>query len=91
MKRAEEWDWPPTRRRRYYRTVDKCNCWLVRSSDTEPAHEYYQPSGWDSPVTKKAVRIYWRVTITLIKMLLAIPLLIIEIGAFWLLWTIITL
>jgi hypothetical protein len=74
MTRAEEWDWPPTRRRRYYRTVD-----------------IYQPSGWDSPVTKKAVRIYWRVMIASIKALLAIPLSIIAIGAFWLLWTIITL
>jgi hypothetical protein len=74
MKRVEEWDWPPIRRRRYYRTVD-----------------VYQPSGWNSPGAKKAVRIYWRVTITIIKMLLAIPLTIVAIGALWLLWTIITL
>jgi hypothetical protein len=78
MTRAEEWDWPPTRRRyrryRRYRTFD-----------------VYQPSGWNSPVAKKAIRIYWRVTITIIKMLLAIPLSIMAIGAFWLLWTIITL
>jgi hypothetical protein len=73
MKRAEEWDWPPTRRRRYYRTID------------------VRPSGWNSPVTKKVVRIYWRVTITLIKALIAIPLSILAIGAFWLLWVIITL
>jgi hypothetical protein len=53
MKRAEEWDWPPTRRRRYYRTFD-----------------VYQPSGWNSPGVKKAIHIYWRVTITIIKMLL---------------------
>jgi hypothetical protein len=72
MKRAEEWDWPPTRRRRFYRTFD------------------YQPSGWNSPVTKKAVRVYWRVTITLIKALISIPLSIMAIGAFWLLWIIIT-
>jgi hypothetical protein len=74
MTRAEEWDWPPTRRRRYHRTVD-----------------IYQPSGWNSPVTKKIINIYWRVMITGIKMLLAIPLTIMAIGAFWLLWTIITL
>jgi hypothetical protein len=73
MKRAEEWDWPPTRRRRYYRTID------------------VRPSGWNSPVAKKVVGIYWRVTITLIKALLIIPLSIMAIGAFWLLWTIITL
>ena len=73
MKREEEWDWPPTRHRRYYRTID------------------VRPSGWNSPGTKKVVRIYWRVTITLIKALLIIPLSIMAIGAFWLLWTIITL
>src|SRR5438128_2439473 len=61
-----EWDWPPTRRWRYYRTFDA-----------------YQPSGWNSPVAKKIVRIYWRATITAIKMLIAIPLSIMAIGAFW--------
>jgi hypothetical protein len=66
-----EWDFPPPRRRRSYRTID-----------------YYQPSGWSSPVARKAVRIYLRVTITIIKMLLAVPLSIIAIGAFWLLWVI---
>jgi hypothetical protein len=73
MKRTEWWDWPPTRRWRYYRTVD-----------------VYRPSGWRSPAAKKAVRIYWRVMITIIKMLLAVPLSIVAIGAFWLLWIIIT-
>jgi hypothetical protein len=73
--RREEWDWPPTRGR--YRRY--------RTFDV------YQPSGWNSPGAKKAVRIYWRVTITIIKMLLAIPLSIMVVGAFWLLWTIITL
>jgi hypothetical protein len=74
MNRTEEWDWPPTRRRRFYRTVD-----------------VYQPSGWNSPGTKKAVDIYWRATIAIIKTLLAIPLSIIAISAFWLLWIIIGL
>jgi hypothetical protein len=75
MTRAQEWDWPPTRRHyRRYRTVN-----------------VYQPDGWNSPGAKKAVHIYWRVTITIIKMLVAIPLTIMAIGAFWLLWTIITL
>jgi hypothetical protein len=53
--------------------------------------DFYQPTGWSSPGAKKAVRIYWRVMITSIKMLLAIPLSIMAIGAFWLLWIIITL
>jgi hypothetical protein len=70
MKR-EEWDWPPRRRRRYYRTID------------------YQPRGWSSPVTTKIVRIYWRTMIGAIKMLLAIPLAILAIGAFWLLGVIV--
>jgi hypothetical protein len=73
-----EWDWPPTRRRfGTYRTY--------RTFDV------YQPSGWNSPGVRKAVHIYWRATIFIIKMLLAIPLSILAIGAFWLLWTIITL
>ena len=53
--------------------------------------DVYQPVGWNSPGVKKAVHIYWRVTITIIKMLLAMALSIMAIGAFWLLWTIITL
>jgi hypothetical protein len=73
MKYAE-WDWPPSRRRRYYRTID-----------------VYQSRGWNSASTKKVVRIYWRVMITIIKALLAVPLSLMAIGAFWLLWTIITL
>jgi hypothetical protein len=74
MKRTEEWDWPPTRRRRFYRTID-----------------VYQPSGWNSPGVRTAARIYWRVTITLIKVLISIPLAMVGIGAFWLLWVIIAL
>jgi hypothetical protein len=75
MQLAQEWDWPPTRRRRYYRkTID-----------------VFQPSGWNSPRAKKTVSIYWRVMITSIKVLLSIPLSILAIGAFWLLWKIITL
>jgi hypothetical protein len=73
MTRAEEWDWPPRRRRRY-RTID-----------------IYQPSGWNSSGAKKAVRIYWQVTITIIKMLLAIALTVMAFGASWLFWTVITL
>jgi hypothetical protein len=67
-----EWDWPPTRRRRYYRTID-----------------VYQPSGWGSPIARKAVRIYWRTMVTIVKVLISIPLAILAIGAFWLLWAVI--
>jgi hypothetical protein len=70
----QEWDWPPTRRRRFYRTI-----------------EYRPPSGWRSPTARKAVRIYWRVTITIIKALFAIPLSILAIAAFWFLWITLTI
>jgi hypothetical protein len=72
MKRQEWWDWPPTRRRRYYRAD-------------------YQPSGWSLPVARKAVRVYWRVTITLIKMLISIPLALMAIGSTWFLWILVML
>jgi hypothetical protein len=71
-----EWDWPPRGRR--YR-------W------THSRFDVYQPSSWNSPGVKKAVSIYWRVTITAIKLLISIPLTILVIGSFWFLWTIITL
>ena len=53
--------------------------------------DVYQPSGWNSPGVKKAVHIYWQAMITIIKVLFAIPLSIMVIGGFWLLWIIITL
>jgi hypothetical protein len=48
--------------------------------------DVYQPSGWNSPGAKKAVGIYWKVTIALIKALIAIPLSLLAIGSVWLLW-----
>jgi hypothetical protein len=77
MTRAHEWDWPPRRRRGYFRTY--------RTFDVP------QPSGWNSPVVKKIVSIYWLVLWTCIKVLFAIPLSIALIGAIWLLWVLITL
>jgi hypothetical protein len=75
--RAEEWDWPPTRGR-------------YRRLPTRSRFDVYQPGGWNSPGVKKAISIYWQVTITIIKMLLAIPLSIMIIGGLWLLWTVMT-
>ena len=49
----------------------------------------YQPRGWSSPGVRKAVDIYFRVTIFIIKMLISIPLALVGIGAFWMLWIII--
>jgi hypothetical protein len=51
----------------------------------------YQPSGWSSPVARKAVRIYWRVTIFIIKMLISIPLALMVIGSIWFIWILVSL
>jgi hypothetical protein len=75
MNRVEEWDWPPRRRWRRYPS----------------RFDVYQPSGWNSPITKKIIDIYWRVMITIIKVLLAIYLTIIAFGASWLITTVLTL
>jgi hypothetical protein len=74
---SHEWDWPPRKRRGYFRPY--------RNFDV------YQPSGWNSPGVKKAINIYWRVTITAIKMVIAVPLTIVLIGSIWFLWILITL
>jgi hypothetical protein len=71
-----EWDWPPTRRRRFYRTID-----------------VYQPPqrGWSSPIARKAVRVYWRTMVTIVKLLISIPLAIVAVGSIWLLAVIVSL
>jgi hypothetical protein len=72
-----EWDWPePPPTRQRRRYYQTIE---------------YQPSGWSSPRVRKAVDIYWRTTVVIIKMLLAIPLTIMLIGSIWLLWVIISL
>jgi hypothetical protein len=70
-----EWDWPPTQRRKYYRSPK-----YYRTIDM------YQPSGWHSPGVTKAVDIYWRTIVTLVKMAIAVPLTIMLLGSLWLLW-----
>jgi hypothetical protein len=70
-----EWDWPPQRRDGKFRHTI----------------EHDASSGWASPRAKKAVDIYWRIMITTIKVLIAVPLTILLIGSLWLLWTILTL
>jgi hypothetical protein len=55
------------------------------------ASDIYQPSGWNSPVTKKIIDIYWRVMIACIKVILITALTILAFGASWLFWTVITL
>jgi hypothetical protein len=76
MTHIHEWDWPPRRRRRY-RAYRNVNA--------------YQPTGWNSPWARKAISIYCRVTITAIKMVIAVPLTIALIGSIWLLWVLIRL
>jgi hypothetical protein len=71
-----EWDWPAER------------------PPTHQRRKYYveyQPSGWSSPRVRKAVDIYWRTIIGLVKAVIAVPLALIAIGAFYLLWIIIGL
>jgi hypothetical protein len=75
MKR-EEWDWPPPRDR-YRRHYQTL--------------DVYQPTGWNSPGAKRVAHIYWRVMITIVKMLLAIPLTLMLLGSVWLLWFLVTL
>jgi hypothetical protein len=77
MEHREEWDWPPRKRRGYFRAYS--------------TFDVPEPTGWNSPWAKKAISIYWRVTITAIKMLLAIPLTIALIGSIWFLWVLVTL
>jgi len=51
----------------------------------------YQPSGWSSPGVRKAVRIHWRVTITIIKILIAVPVSLMTLAALWLFFVLVTL
>src|ERR1700730_12833800 len=73
--RREEWDWPPSRGR--YRTLDNS--------------VHFTSHGWDWPIRKKIINIWWRVMMISIKVLLTIALTIMAFGASWLFWTVITL
>jgi hypothetical protein len=84
MRRAEEWDWPPTRRWRHPPPLELRRTGY-RTFDT------YQPSGWDAPIAKKIIHIYWRVTITIIKVMITIYLTAIAFAASWLIVTVLTL
>lgn len=77
MKRehAEEWDWPPRRRWRHYPS----------------RFDIYQPSGWNSPVRKKIIDIYWRVMITIIKAMFITALAVLAFGGSWLIVTVLML
>jgi hypothetical protein len=84
---AQEWDWPPPRGRRYYRTVDI----YQPSGRFRPRLDDFVHRGWNSPGVKKAIDVYWRVTITIIKMLIAVPLSLMAIGAIWFIWVLLGL
>jgi hypothetical protein len=86
MNRAGEfWDWPPTRRR--YRTIDVYQSKLVASCNEFSG----RPSGWNSPISKKIIGVYWRVTLAIVKMLIVIWLTAVAFAGSWLFWTVITL
>jgi hypothetical protein len=89
MTRAEEWDWPPTRRRRYYRPRRRRYYDIYQPGSWDPVD--IQPSGWNSPITKKIIDIYWRTMIAIIKVLLITALAIMAFGASWLIVTVLTL
>jgi hypothetical protein len=89
-----EWDWPaPRRHYRRYRTIDADGMPVAARPDFNFKHpRCYQPgSGWNSPVTKKIIDAYWQVTITIVKVLVAVPLTAMIIGAIWLIWVLVTL
>jgi hypothetical protein len=69
LRRVEEWDWPPTRK--HYRT-------------SRSQFDIYQPSGWNSPVAKKIIGVYWAVMVTIIKMVFIAALTFMVFGASWL-------
>jgi hypothetical protein len=89
MRRAGEfWDWPPTRRWRYYRPRRRRYYDIYQPGSWDPVD---QPNGWDSSITKKVVDIYWRLMVGIVKVLLAIALFIMSFCASWLFWTVVTL
>jgi hypothetical protein len=87
-----EWDWPARRHRKHRRYPP--TVYLdppLEFRRTGSRFDVYQPSGWNSPVVKKIVNAYWLITITAIKVMVAVPLTIAMIGAFWFVWIILTL
>jgi hypothetical protein len=46
----------------------------------------YPPRGWNSPIVRKIVNVYWAVTITALKMVIAVPLAVALVGSIGLLW-----
>jgi hypothetical protein len=62
----------------------------VRRRPRHSRFDVYQPSGWNSPGVRKAVSIYWRTTLFIVKMLLAIQLSIMVVGSVWMIWVLVT-
>jgi hypothetical protein len=76
MTRREEWDWPPRRRRGYFRAY--------RTFDVA------KPYGTNS-LGQKIARVYIRVMWTIFKIAVAIPVTILTVGSIWLLGFLLTL
>jgi hypothetical protein len=102
--RREEWDFPdfpPTQLVKARR--GEAGRGLARPGTARQGKDYsgryryrsrfdvYQPNGWDWPIRKKIINIWWRVMIVSIKVLLTIALTIMAFGGSWLFWTVITL
>ena len=65
--------------------------WPPRRGRYYRTFDIYQPRGWNSPGVRKAVSIYWRTMVFIVKMLLAVPLSLMILGSIWMLWTIVML
>jgi hypothetical protein len=99
--RREEWDFPPTRGDKRFAWRGEAGRGWARPGRARQGKDYryraysrfdvYQPSGWDWPIRKKIIDIWWRVMITTIKVLLTIALTIMAFGASWLIVTVLTL
>jgi hypothetical protein len=87
---SQEWDFPPTRRWRHYRPRRRKYYDIYQPGSWDPVPNI-QPSGWNSPIAKKIIDIYWRTTIAIIKVLLGIALFVMSFCASWLIVTVLTL
>jgi hypothetical protein len=96
-----EWDWPPQRARPAQRgpaeepptlnaRIVLERVVLVKPRVRGRNFDHGAPSGWASPRVRKAVAIYCWIVITIIKVMIAIPLTIMTLGSFWLIWAMLT-
>ena len=84
-----EWDFPPPRRRRRdladLGDAPVFDARIVGEQIRLKPQRPYQRTGWNSPGVTKAVDVYTRVIVEIVKFLIAIPLAIMTCLALWLL------